>query len=33
VERIDGKDEADTARILRELAAKGQRFQHLVEES
>ena len=31
VERIDGKDEADTARILRELAAKGQRFQHLVE--
>ncbi len=32
VERIDGKDEADTARILRELAVKGQRFQHLVED-
>jgi hypothetical protein len=33
VERIEGKDEAETARLLGELVQKGQRFQHLVEES
>jgi len=32
VERIDGKDGAETARILAELVQKGQRFWHLVEE-
>ncbi len=31
VERIDGKDGAETARILKELAQKGQRFLHLAE--
>ena len=33
VERIDGKDEAETARVLGELVQKGQRFQHLAEQS
>ncbi len=33
VERIDGKDGAEVGRLLGELVQKGQRFQHLVEES
>lgn len=33
VERIDGKDRAETARLLGELVQKGQRFLNLVEES
>ncbi len=32
VERIAGEDEEDTARMLRELAEQGRRFQHLLEE-
>ena len=32
VERIDGKDEAEIARMLKELVQKGRRFQHLVED-
>lgn len=33
VERIDGKDVAEAARSLRELAQKGQRFQSLADEA
>ena len=32
VERIDGKDGVETARMLGDLVQKGQRFRHLVEE-